>query len=217
MHRLTSGLPASCRGLVAVNIQSALPLGCRFLTHREQLRYKSLAHRRRPGFLAARIALKKLYLTIESSDPSVDLCAIETVSADMTRPCCVGPDKVRHEYVSAAHNRTYAIAVAGRGRVGVDVETKTEVLWRGRHLYMSSSEQRLVVHSGLGRLESAVRIWSAKEAAAKALNLDLTNAWREVTLTRIENKRSTAEIQGVRQEVHHAELNDHLFSVLFHN
>ncbi len=213
--RFMNGLPASCKGFVVVDIGSVLHLGCRYLTRRERLKYGSLAPRRRPGFLAARFALKKLYSTTENSDTSIGYQDIETVDDDMIRPCCYKPDASRLEYVSASHDRRYAIAVAGKCGVGVDVETMAEVLWKGKHVYMSEGEQRLAFHSNLGRLESAVRIWSAKEAAAKAFNLELADAWKKVTLLHVGDKCSTAEIQDVLHDVHHAEQNGHVFSFIF--
>ena len=214
-ERLMNGLPACCRGFVVVDIGDDLHLGCRDLTHRKKLKYRSIAPRRRPGFLAARLALKKLFHLTENSDTSIGYQDIETVDDDMVRPCCYTPDVSRIEYVSASHDSRYAIAVAGRCGVGVDVEAMAEVLWRGRHVYMSEGEQRLVSRSNLGRLESAVRIWSAKEATAKAFNLELVDVWRMVTLLHVGDKRSTADIQDVLYDVHHAEQNGHVFSFVF--
>jgi phosphopantetheinyl transferase (holo-ACP synthase) len=165
--------------------------------------------------LAARFALKKLYYMTENRDTSIGYQDIETVDDDMVRPCCYAPDVSRLEYVSASHDRRYAVAVAGECGVGVDVETMAEVLWRGRHIYMSESEQRLVSRSNLGKLESAVRIWSAKEATAKAFNLELVDAWRRVTVLHVGEKRSTAEIQDVLHDVLHNEQDGHVFSFAF--
>ena len=78
----------------------------------------------------------------------------------------------------------FAIAVASDRRVGVDVEMVSDRVLKSQRLYLSDSEAALVKASvPAERIETAVRIWSIKEAVTKALDISLADAWHRVRVT----------------------------------
>jgi phosphopantetheinyl transferase len=78
--------------------------------------------------------------------------------------------------------------------VGIDVEKVSERVLKSRRLYMSESEMALVPASLLGEAETAVRIWSIKEAATKALDINLADAWRRVRVRTVDTYESRFQI-----------------------
>ena len=139
-----------------------------------------MSDRRRKSFLAARLACKRLSRTLSGDDTQTDPRAITTVYADRPRPCCPLPDGRSAYSCSVSHDDRFAVAVASTGRVGVDVEKMSERVLKSRSLYMSEQEQALVRESRLGEIETAVRMWSIKEAVTKALDITLAEAWHRV-------------------------------------
>jgi hypothetical protein len=53
-----------------------------------------------------------------------------------------------------------------------------------------------------------------KEAAAKALDLDLVQAWREVQVLRIGAEKSLARVKGKETPFTHLEIQGHVLSVI---
>ena len=95
---------------------------------------------------------------------------------------------------SVSHDDRFAVAVAATGRVGVDVEKMSERVLKSRSLYMSAQEQALARESRIGEIETAVRIWSIKEAVTKALDITLTDAWHRVQVRSVGSSESRFQI-----------------------
>ena len=95
---------------------------------------------------------------------------------------------------SVSHDDQFAVAVASTGRVGVDVEKMSERVLKSRSLFMREQEEALGTESRLGEVETAVRIWSIKEAVTKALDITLTDAWNRVQVRNVGASESRFQI-----------------------
>ena len=77
---------------------------------------------------------------------------------------------------------------------------------------MSEQEQALVLESLLRPIETAVRIWSIKEAVAKAFDITLAAAWQRVQVCAVGSFESHFEIDG---QGPHTALHDSVESHVF--
>ena len=105
--------------------------------------------------------------------------------------------------------------MAANQPVGVDVEPLSEKPLRAMHLYMDADEQAVVSRTPLSRADGAMRVWSAKEAAAKAMGIDLADSWERSRVIAVAPESSLLEIEGEkRQTAIHATMDGHLFTLL---
>jgi len=125
--------------------------------------------RRRKGFTAARVALKRLARQLDLVENDKPDRAIETLGPDEVKPCLAESGI----YCSASHSGRLVAAVAHRHPIGVDLERVSEKVIKTKHLSMSPRERDLISLSSLGPERAATRIWTTKEAAGKALGLHL--------------------------------------------
>jgi phosphopantetheinyl transferase len=81
---------------------------------------------------------------------------------------------------------------------------------------MHTAEQVLVDRLETGRSHGALRVWSAKEAAAKALGIDLAQAWQRIRISDIAADASRLQDRqsGRIWVARHAAWHDHLFTLL---
>jgi phosphopantetheinyl transferase (holo-ACP synthase) len=99
--------------------------------------------------------------------------------------------------------------------VGVDVEPLSQKPLQAMHLYMDTDEQAMVGRAPFGRAEGAMRVWSAKEAAAKALDIQLADSWERTRVIGVSPESSLLEIDGGKpQTANHATMQGHLFTLL---
>ena len=183
-----------CRAVSLIEMKTLLPFAEKTLSEREQKRYRKMADKRRRSYLAARLACKHLSRTLSGNDMHTAAHEIVTVSADLMRPCCTQTDDASAVSCSASHDDRFAVAVASDSAVGVDVEKISTRLLKSQRLYMSEKEQALVQESSLGAMEAAVRIWSIKEAVAKALGITLAHSWNRVEVKAIDRHESRFHI-----------------------
>ena len=197
----------------AVPLAQAAELGATILTTTEKERAAKMKDRRRVAFIAARAALKMLHYDLGAAGANQPPRAIETVAADGVRP--LAPQYGEYQvYVSASHGPAWAAAAAGRGPLGLDVELLTDKALRGNKVFMSESEKKVVGSCGLPAEEAALRVWSIKEAAAKALNLELAVSWSKVRVQEIGPDFSVLSITRQRLTAAHDMLEQHLFTLL---
>jgi len=199
-------------GMVIVELATVQPFALQALSGREVERFWRLGPRRRASYLAARLALKRLarHLAADEQSPAHE---IETLAEDGVLPQC--PDwrgEVRR-HASAAHDGRLAVAVAGRQRVGVDVEPMGQKALRGLKIFASQAERNLVEASQLGDSLAALTLWTIKEAAAKTFGLDLPVAWRMVQVSDIGDRESLYQIEGKVFRARHVKADDHLITV----
>jgi phosphopantetheinyl transferase len=166
--------------------------------------------------LAARLACKRISRLLSGNDTQTAPEDITTVCADRPHvPCCPLTDGRSPYPCSVSHDDRFAVAVAADKRVGVDVEKMSERLLKCRSLYMSEQEQAIALDSQIGEIETAVRIWSIKEAVAKVLDITLAAAWHRVQVGAVGSFESRFQIdgQGSHTAVHDS-VGQHVFTLV---
>ena len=205
-----AGLDDLLDGWVLLERDAVAEFADQTLSQNEKARLLPMTPSRRQGYLSARLALKRLSRNLPGDADPRSPQDIETVAPDGQRPQCP-----QQPFCSVAHDKRFTVAVAAGSPVGVDVEPVSDKPLKAPEIYMSAGEQALVESSSLGRAQAALRVWSAKEAAAKAMGLDLADAWQQVQVTRIGNDNSSLTLNGDRtQIVRHAPVEDHLATLL---
>jgi phosphopantetheinyl transferase len=191
-----------------------LPFADKTLSKPEQKRVQTMQARRRRSYLAARLACKRLARILSDNDTHTSASEITTISEDGLRPCCpqtAGPSVFM---CSVSHDERFAVAVASVRRVGIDVEKVSARVLKSGHLFLSTKEQTLIQASPMDPIEAAIRIWSIKEAVAKALDIPLADAWTRVRVIAVEQDQSRFLIDekdpcsGI-----HANVGAHLFTL----
>jgi len=201
-------------GLVLLERKAMAPFAPAALSERETRRLEPMTEQRAGAYLSARLALKRLSRMLGGSDDRRDARQIESVDEDDRRPMCPRPDGSR-AFCSVAHDRRFTLAVAAEKPVGVDVEPLADKPLTATHLYLQPEEQTRIKKSGLAPARAALQAWSAKEAAAKALGIDLAEAWERVRVSRLSEKETRLEIGDCRSlTVIHATVEGHLFTLL---
>ncbi len=187
--------------MILLDIETISPVEERLFTPGEAARAMKMGPRRRKGFAAARVALKRLARHLGLVKKRRPDRTIETLGPDNVKPCLAGSGI----YCSASHSGRFVAAVAHTHPVGLDLERVSEKVMRTRHLSMSPKERDLISRSRLGPERAATRIWTTKEAAAKALGLHLFQALREVEVVRVGEQEGVMRHQGKTYPVRHAE------------
>ncbi|RJR28856.1 MAG: 4'-phosphopantetheinyl transferase superfamily protein [Desulfobacteraceae bacterium] len=205
----------SCLEVSVVELRTILPFADKALSDKERERFLRLGEPRRRSYLAARIACKRAYRALLKNDVSMPASEITTVCADPTRPCC--PVERDHPplFCSVSHDDRFAIAVIGENRVGVDVERLSERPLKALHIYMKESERVLTRQSVLGEKRAALRVWTLKEAAAKAFDMNLAESWKRVKVVDIGCFESRFQLDGeCTCTAMHEEVEEHLFTLI---
>lgn len=201
-------------GLVLVERQTVAEFAALALSDDERGRLMPMAPVRAAGYLSARLALKRLSRGLSGSADRRRAHAIETVGRDGRRPQCPLADGTI-TCCSVAHDRRFTVAVATDGPVGVDVEPLSDKPLGAPDLFMGAAEQALMDRASMDRAGAALRIWSAKEAAAKAAGCDLAEAWRRVRVTTLADGESRLVLDGDTElTAWHALMDGHLFTLL---
>jgi phosphopantetheinyl transferase len=203
-------LKSVCTGIVLIDIEHLLPNEKDLLTHREAARAEELGLRRRKLFVAARVALKRLARQIGLADKDTPGSSIETLGPDRVKPCLAGSGL----YCSVSHTQRFAVAVGDALPVGVDMEVVSAKTLRIWHLFMPPGSNNLLSTSEIGPQRTATRAWTAKEAAAKAFGLSLSDAIREVDIVQLGEMESAIRHRGNTYSVKHAEGEGHVLSLL---
>lgn len=207
-------MESRCRGVSVVELRTVLPFAERALSAREKERLERLGEPRRRSYLAARLACKRLYRTLRD-DMLTPASAITTICPDQIRPCCSLEHDDSPVSCSVSHDDRFGVAVADDHRIGVDVERVSERVLRSRHLYMNESEQLLAQEAALGEMEAAMRVWTLKEAVAKAFDMSLAESWNRVRVLSVGPLESKFQLDGedIRTALHD-EGGGHLFTLV---
>ncbi len=203
-----------CLELCVIELDAVAAFAPRGLSEPENQRFQRMQQRRKRSYLGARMALKRLSRKLSDGMPQTPSHAIHTHAADGARPRCASPANGERLFCSASHNRRFAAAAAAEAPVGIDVETVTERAVRCSPIFMSETEQLLLHRTTLGRPQAAVRIWSAKEAVAKAIKVPLAEAWHRTEITAVKAGVSRLRIDGRQAgEAVHAVAGDTIFTL----
>jgi phosphopantetheinyl transferase len=203
-------LQRGCLGMILLDMETVSPIEEYLFTRREAARAVRMGPRRRRGFTAARVALKRLSRQLNLVKENRPDRAIETLGPDDVRPCLAKSGI----YCSVSHSARLVVAVAHRHPIGVDLEMVSEKPLRTRHLFMSPRERDLILLSGLGPQRAATRAWTIKEAAAKVLGLHLFQAIREVEVVSVGEEEGVMRYQEKTYPVRHAEGNGHVITLI---
>jgi len=196
--------------MTLLNIEALFPIKENLFTPRETARALRMGPRRRRGFTAARLALKRLVRQLGLVEENRPDRTIETLGPDDVRPCLAESGL----YCSASHSVRFVAAVAHRHPIGVDLEAVSNKAIRSWHLFMLPKEQGLISLSSLGPERTATRAWTIKEAAAKALGLNLFQAIREVEVVRIGEEEGVMRYQEKAYGVRHGEGDGHVITLI---
>jgi phosphopantetheinyl transferase len=203
-------LQSACLGIILLDIETIFPVEEHLFTPRETARAMKMGPQRRRGFAAARVALKRLARQLGLAKKKKPDRMIETLGPDDIKPCLAGSGI----YCSVSHSGRFVAAVAHTHPVGVDLERVSEKVMKTRHLSMSPKEKDLVSRSSLGAERASTRIWTTKEAAAKALGLHLFQALREVEVVRVGEQGGVMRYQGKTYPIRHAEGNGYVLTLV---
>jgi len=212
-HDPLEALRQRCTGMEVIEMDSLAPFASRVFSPREKSRWQRLGNKRRREFTAVRIACKRLTRSLSPGAEAVDPIALETLHEDGVRPVC-RPAGSGSWHCAAAHDSRFAVAVVGEGPMGVDVEPISGKARRGMHLFLSSQERRLIPDEEKEGCRVATRLWTVKEAAAKAMDVNLAEAWEEVAVIETSNEVSHAALGDKRLRAFHADVDGHLFTLL---
>jgi phosphopantetheinyl transferase len=177
--------------MVILDRETLSPEGNHRFTPRELAKSLRMGPQRQKSFTASRIALKNLSRQLGLVKEKRSDCAIETLGPDDQRPCLADSGV----YCSVSHSSRFVVAVAHGHPVGVDIEEVSNKILRIEHLFLSPGEQKLLSQTALDFNRAATRVWSIKEAAAKALGLHLFQAIREVEVIKMEKEKTTIRVQ----------------------
>jgi 4'-phosphopantetheinyl transferase EntD len=205
-----SALGEYAAGPVVLEIASLPPAPEKALTPREEARAGRLGPRRLPGYLAGRMALKQAARLAGLADQYAPADQVDTISPDDD----LRPELAGGYQCSLSHDKRLAAAVADPRPIGVDVEALTDRAYRGRRLFLNNEEFGLVEAGPHAPEEAALRVWSIKEAASKALNLPLARAWREATVVSLTPDGGLCLAGGKVLGVRQAMIDDHLMTVV---
>jgi phosphopantetheinyl transferase len=203
-------LQSACLGMILLDMETISSVGEHFFTPREATKAVRMGPRRRREFIAARVALKRLARQLDLVHENRPDREIETLGPDDGRPCLCKSGI----YCSVSHSSRLVIAVAQRYPIGIDLEIVSEKVIRTKDLFMSPRESELVSLSGLGPERAATRLWTIKEAAAKALGLHLFQAIREVEVVRLGEEDGVMRYQEKTYPVRHAEGNGYVVTLI---
>jgi phosphopantetheinyl transferase len=196
--------------MILLDMETSSSIEEHLFTPREVEKAMSMGPRRRRGFTAARVALKRLVRQLNLVEKDGPDWTIETLGPDGVKPCL----SESGIYCSVSHSARLVVAVAHRYPIGVDLEMVSEKVMRTKHLFMSPMERELISLSSLGPERAATRLWTIKEAAAKALGLHLFQAIREVEVVRVGEEEGVMRYQEKTYPVRHAEGNGYVITLI---
>ncbi len=201
---------SACLGMILLDMETIPPVEEHLFTPREAARAMRMGPRRRRDFTAARVALKRLARQLDLVRGNRPDREVETLGPDDVRPCIADSGV----YCSVSHSAGLVAAVVHRHPIGIDLELVSEKVMRTKHLFMSPREREVISLSGLGPERAATRLWTIKEAAAKALGLDLFQALREVEVVSVGEEEGAMKYQGKTYPVRHAEGNGYVMTLV---
>ena len=201
-------LRAHCRELALIDLETLTDAAACALTPAERGRFVKMGPRRKQGYLAGRLALKRLTRKL-SGDVLISAADLETVMPDGVRPVCSASP-----YASLSHDSRYAVAVADDEPIGVDVEAISDRVQKSVRLFMTAEEMAIVKESPLGHTAAALRVWSIKECVSKAIDRPLADCWQCAAVKSIGGNESSLTVDGTAWLAVHDEINGRLFTVV---
>jgi phosphopantetheinyl transferase len=203
-------LQSTCLGMILLPIEDLFSQEKNFLTSHEKERIKKMGLLRKKSFMASRAALKRLARQLGLVKENRPDRTIETLGPDNVRPCLADS----RLYCSVSHSGSMVVAVAHRHPLGVDLESISEKALRALQVFRIAKEQELISFSPLGPERAATRIWTSKEAAAKAMGLHLFQALREIEGVSLGELEGLIRYRGKTYPVRYGEGDGQVISLL---
>ncbi len=201
-------------GMILVERGAVAAFAITALSENEKLRLAPMVPNRARGYLSARLALKRLSRMLSGDGDRRHSRHIETVAGNSQSPQCLLADGSK-PFCAVSHDRRFTVAVAADRPVGVDVEPLSQKPLRATHLFMAPDERDLLKRSSMMKADGALRVWSAKEAAAKALGIELAESWECIRVIDLASQCSLLKAAGGKQlTAIHVEIEGHLFTLL---
>lgn len=213
-HHPLEPLKNACRDICVIELDAVAGFAAQALTPLEMEKSQKMSPRRAKSFFAGRMALKRLHRRSMANDWTKPANQIETVGKDSPLPSIDVTDSSEKHHCSVSHDRRFAVAVVASRVVGVDVEVICPKALNSRRIFMSAAEYHLVQKSSMDDTAAALRIWSIKEAAAKATGINLADAWAQVEVTEVGESKSRITLDGKTATARHATVDDHLFTMV---
>lgn len=203
-----------CRELSVSEIKTLAPFAQKALSDSEKKRFQPMGKKRRQSFLSARLACKQISRRLSGNDRETPAENIHTLCPDLKRPCCRLIASGTVVTCSVSHDDRFVVAAVSDGRAGIDVEEISARVLRSTHLFMNAAEERLLQLSEPDAAGTAIRIWSIKEAAAKALDINLAEAWRRVVVDQVGWNQSRFQIDSAGMfSAFHDTVEAHVFTL----
>ena len=207
-------LRAHCEALSIIELKTINKTAVKTLSDSELDPYDRLGDKRKKSYLGSRLCCKTLSRKLSGNDRDTPASSITTIFPDQIRPRSPLTDGRDVFSCSVSHDSRYAIAVAAKTKVGVDVEEISEKALRSRRLYMNEREEILAKNSSLGEIEASVRIWSIKEAISKAFGINLAKAWEKVEIKDVGQNKSLVFMEKHEYTAIHDVLDNHVFTMV---
>ncbi|OHD64607.1 MAG: hypothetical protein A2176_08995 [Spirochaetes bacterium RBG_13_51_14] len=208
---LLESIRARCADLSVIELATITKPCENILSGPERERFSRMREKRGVSFLAARMALKKLSRRLPGNDMNTPSHEITTITDDGL-PLCPLSNGSGALYCTASHDSRFAVAAVSEHRIGIDVEAISERVLKGRQLYMHEEEIALADNHPLGTMEASIRVWTIKEAVAKALGISLPEGWRKTRVYEIGNEKSDIRIDAASHYTIHATVDGHVFT-----
>jgi phosphopantetheinyl transferase len=213
-YQALPSLKAHCDAISVIELKTINETAVKALSDSELDRYEPLGDKRKKSYLGSRLCCKTLSRKLSGNDRDTPASSITTISPDRIRPCSPLTDGRDIFFCSVSHDSRFAVAVAAKTKVGVDVEEISEKAPKSRRLYMKEREELLAVKSSLGEIEASVRIWSIKEAMSKAFGINLAQSWEKVEIKGVGRNRSLALMEKKEYTAFHDTVDNHLFTMI---
>ncbi|WP_136807944.1 4'-phosphopantetheinyl transferase family protein [Desulfosediminicola flagellatus] len=149
--------------------------------------------KRRKEWLTGRICAKAaalMYHNLISTNTEPDLFKISAENDDNGRPFLSGnlTEELQNADLSISHGADYGLALIADSICGTDIQAPKDTLTRVREKFCTQVEQELLQLQlpELNELQHLTLIWTAKEAAKKALSHKRMPGFLELILTTTE-------------------------------
>lgn len=149
--------------------------------------------KRRDEWLTGRICAKAaalMFHNMASSDTEPNLFEISTGNDTNGRPFLIGnlTRELNNTDISISHGANFGLALIADSHCGVDIQAPKDTLTRVREKFCDHTEQDLLQLQlpELNELQHLTLIWTAKEAAKKALSHKRMPGFLELILTTTE-------------------------------
>lgn len=203
-----------CESLSLIDMDAISPFAARAFSDDEMARYSIMGKIRKKTYTGARIACKLLSRDLAGGNDRRQAHIISTVAPDGLHPQCSVPNAEKEYYCSVSHDVRFAIAVAGKKKIGVDVEILSGRVLKSQRIYMNEDEKKLMESSDLGNIQAALRVWTIKEAVSKAQNINLVDIWKKTRVVKIGSGESVFHIGGKKFTAYHETIDNHIFTLV---